>query len=47
MKIPIPFLVLAVGAMVSLQAWTLNTVIDLKSDVAALKVSLKYNLTKK
>ena len=40
MKIPIWFLTLAVGAIFALQGWTLNQVVNLRSDVAAIKAVL-------
>lgn len=49
MKIPVPFLVVAITAIVLLQSWTLSAIVDLKQDVAALKVSvtINHNLTQK
>lgn len=49
MKIPIAFLTIAVSAVVALQAWTLNEIVNLKTDVATLKilVNQNHNLTQK
>jgi hypothetical protein len=43
MKIPVFIITLAVAALIALQGWTLNAVVDLKSDVAALKSILSVN----
>ena len=49
MKIPVFILTLAASAAFAMQAWTLNAVVDLKADVAALKaISVQnhnHNLT--
>ena len=50
MKIPVFILMLFGTSALALQAWTLNAIVDLKSDVAALKyvisVNQNHNLTR-
>jgi hypothetical protein len=40
MKIPVWILTIAVGALVALQGWTLQTVFDLSKDVAGIKATI-------
>jgi hypothetical protein len=40
MKIPVPIVVVFLTAMLSIEAWTLGTLISLKADVAAIKVQI-------
>ena len=41
MKIPIWILTVVAGAFLTLQGWTLNEVVNLNADVAAIKAVLK------
>ena len=49
MKLPTWFLQLALGGaitvLVGLESWTLNAVVDLKVEVAALKSAVNHNQT--
>jgi hypothetical protein len=43
LKIPVFLLTLLGTAGLAVQAWTLNTLVELKSDVAALKAVVSHN----
>ena len=47
MKVPVFILSAALGAAILLQGWTLNEIVNLKADVAAIKAQLTIKLTKK
>ena len=45
MKIPVPFIVIAITAVVGLQSWTLKEVVNLKVEVASIKTKLSMPVT--
>ena len=44
MKIPALFVGLACSAVICLQAWTLNTVVEMKTEIASLRATIAIHI---
>ena len=47
MKIPTALLAIAFGALVGLQGWTLSEIVNLKTEMATLRVTMAAHLASK
>jgi hypothetical protein len=45
MKVPVPFLVAGLTALLALQGWTLKSVVEMKVEIAAIKATLSLKQT--